>query len=241
MSQDALIFPVVKRTVSIIAWVLSFCAILTIMFVFYAVVQGTEGFPVTETFIVFHYISAVCLALLAPWCIHVLLAGQGGPLLRFCGYAFACMVPLGILLSGTEAPLYNVASYYGGLLAGREYSSEGSALMESFKHMSTFLCTIAALLALMGWKRTGGYPRYSRWLLLAWAIVWFIAPCIEFIVIKTRPDDTLITQIFIVYIAGLAAYWLLTAWLSAMLASRAPHILTMPEFESHHFTGKREH
>lgn len=246
MNRDALIFPLVKRTVSVIAWALVCAACLAALSVLTATTRFDISVPAVETLVVSQYIASVCLAVLAPWCVRVLLAGQGGPLLRAAGYVLFCLAPLSLLLTGAEAPLLHLADYYAGLLSGRgSFTQQGHDLMQSFRHIGMLLCTIATLIALIGWKRTQGYPVRQRRLQQAWVIAWLVVLVTELLArqlpaLGIRPGQTAIALLYLTHIAGQLAYWALTAWLASLLARHAPRILDMPQREHHHFADSRK-
>lgn len=245
MNQYFYIYPAAKSIVSIVAWILAGCAVVcTLMLLMTAIgLSGLTGLPVAETYCVFQYLSSVCLLLLAPWCVQALLAGRGTPLIRLFGYVCVFLIPIGILTTGYQAPLYELFYYLFHLLQGLHPYEDGYWLMTVFQKIGMWQCTFVVIVALLAFPYTAGYPAMKRRIFLAWTATWIFAAIIETVIMYCyrfgyNPSPLVLNAAYLGTITLQLAFWIATTYLAVQMGRNARRIADMPEMSKHEFISK---
>ncbi|MEG0723717.1 MAG: hypothetical protein RR419_05815 [Akkermansia sp.] len=248
MNADTLIYPFVKRIISILAWIVTLCSIYSFL------IHSSLALTLTHTiqsnwlnttaltgFISAQMITAICLLILAPWCTYTLLSGQGHPLLRLLSLFSFLLIPVGLFMTGINSPISVFFSYWWFIITGNPPSDISPELMQLFfariDGISMAQLLYVCILIIGAWIRIA--PGKTKTLLLLLGISGIISsslPVITPLLMDIHPSVA-----YIIVTLGLIApllFWASCAFLAYTLATNAPKIASVPQKEIWEFPTK---
>lgn len=215
------IYPITRRIVAVMAWVLVACAIAKWVLFFVGMrYYMTEWLD--PALLVVNCAILVLITLLANWCVRVLLAGQGTEFLRLASV-------LGIFYCAVVAFLAKMCQSW----------NAAEILLSPINHFAWFFISCFAFLC---YKYTEGYSTHKRKFLLILVLIVFARSVAFFLFLDYGLDPRLSisqsAEFLLTFIIGplLLLYHLLfplcIAYFAMQLALIAPRIISMPRLHT---------